>query len=164
MSIPTKIITELNDLEEEHDGSIKNVPESDPTLKKIRNFFSPDINLINKENKIKKLILDGYSRQEVVDKLSVSKDTIKKVIDKYDLEVRPLFTYVAVKEGCPRIYSHNYQYYHQVISGNPWKLALVRKALAKKGYTLIKLHKPSHWKNLAKGDIYLERHSYNIKK
>lgn len=164
MSIPTKIITELNELEEAHDGSVKNVPENDPTLEEIRNFFSPDISYINKENRIKKLILDGYSRQEVVDRLSVSKDTIKKVIDKYDLEVRPLFTYVAVKENSPRIYSHNYQYYHQVISGHPWKLELVRKALAKKGYTLIKLHKPSHWKNLAPGDIYLERHSYCIKK
>ena len=163
MTIPAKIITELNELEATHDGSVKDVPESDPTLEKIRNFFNPDVNPINKENEIKKLILDGYSRQEVVDKLSVSKDTIKKVIDKYDLEVRPLFTYVAVKEDCPRIYSHNYQNYNQVISGHPWKLDLVRKALAKKGYRLIKLHSPSHWKNLMSGDMYLERKGFCVK-
>ena len=45
MSIPAKIITELNELEEAHDGSVKNVPENDPTLEEIRNFFSPDISL-----------------------------------------------------------------------------------------------------------------------
>ena len=164
MSIPTSIISELNELEADHDGTLKNVPEDNPTLKKLRLFFNPSENPIKKENEIKQLIEDGYSRQEVVDRLSVSKDTIRNVIDKYDLEVRPLLTYVAVKENSPRIYSHNYQNYYQVISGHPWKLDLVRKALAKKGYRLIKLHNPSHWKNLMPGDMYLERKGFCVKK
>ncbi|QHJ78319.1 MAG: hypothetical protein [Bacteriophage sp.] len=163
MSIPVSILSQLNELEADHDGSIKNVPEDNPKLKKLRLFFNPSENPIKKENEIKQLILDGYSRQEVVDRLSVSKDTIRNVIDKYDLEVRPLLTYVAVKENSPRIYSHNYQNYYQVISGHPWKLDLVRKALAKKGYRLIKLHNPSHWKNLMPGDMYLERKGFCVK-
>lgn len=164
MAIPTKIIIDLNKLEEAHDGSVMSVPDNDPELKRLNQFFNPKIDRVEKENEIKKLIQDGYNRQEVGDKLSVSNDTVKNVIDKYDLEVRPLFTYVAVKENSPRIYSHNYQNYYQIISGHPWKLAPVRKALAKKGYRLIKLHNPSHWKNLMPGDMYLERKGFCVKK
>lgn len=164
MAIPTKIIIDLNKLEEAHNGTVMSVPSNDPELKRLNQFFNPKIDRVKKENEIKKLVIDGYSRQEVVDRLSVSKDTIRNVIDKYDLEVRPLLTYVAVKENSPRIYSHNYQNYYQVISGHPWKLDLVRKALAKKGYRLIKLHNPSHWKNLMPGDMYLERKGFCVKK
>lgn len=164
MAIPTKIIIDLNKLEEAHNGTVMSVPSNDPELKRLNQFFNPKIDRVKKENEIKKLVIDGYSRQEVVDRLSVSKDTIRNVIDKYDLEVRPLLTYVAVKENSPRIYSHNYQNYYQVISGYPWKLDLVRKALAKKGYRLIKLHNPSHWKNLMPGDMYLERKGFCVKK
>lgn len=164
MAIPTKIIIDLNKLEEAHNGTVMSVPNNDPELKRLNQFFNPKIDRVKKENEIKKLVIDGYSRQEVVDRLSVSKDTIRNVIDKYDLEVRPLLTYVAVKENSPRIYSHNYQNYYQVISGHPWKLDLVRKALAKKGYRLIKLHNPSHWKNLIPGDMYLERKGFCVKK
>lgn len=164
MAIPTKIIIDLNKLEEAHNGTVMSVPNNDPELKRLNQFFNPKIDRVKKENEIKKLVIDGYSRQEVVDRLSVSKDTIRNVIDKYDLEVRPLLTYVAVKENSPRIYSHNYQNYYQVISGHPWKLDLVRKALAKKGYRLIKLHNPSHWKNLMPGDMYLERKGFCVKK
>ena len=163
MAIPTKIIIDLNKLEEAHDGSVMSVPDNDPELKRLNQFFNPKIDRLEKENEIKKLIQDGYNRKEVGDKLSVSNDTVKNVIDKYDLEVRPLFTYVAVKENSPRIYSHNYQNYYQIISSHPWKLALVRKALAKKGYRLIKLHNPSHWKNLMPGDMYLERKGFCVK-
>lgn len=164
MAIPTKIIIDLNKLEEAHDGTVMSVPDNDPELRRLNQFFNPKIDRVEKENEIKKLIQDGYNRQEVGDKLSVSNDTVKNVIDKYDLEVRPLLTYVAVKENSPRIYSHNYQNYYQVISGHPWKLDLVRKALAKKGYRLIKLHNPSHWKNLMPGDMYLERKGFFVKK
>lgn len=164
MTIPAKIITELNELEADHDGTLKNVPEDNPTLKKLRLFFNPSENPIKKENEIKQLILDGFSRQEVVDKTSTSLDTVRKVVNRYHLVLRPLLTYVAVKKGSPKIYTNNYNNYHQVISGHHCGLPRMRKAMTRKGYRLIKLHKPTHWKNLAPGDIYLERHSYCIKK
>ena len=164
MSIPTSIISELNELEADHDGSIKNVPEDNPKLKKLRLFFNPSENPIKKENEIKQLIEDGFSRQEVVDKTSTSLDTVRKVINRYHLVIRPMFSYVAVKKGSPKIYSNNYYNYHQVISGRNCGLPKMRAALARKGYRLIRLHKPIHWKKLAPGDIYLERHSYNVKK
>ena len=164
MSIPTSIISELNELEADHDGSVKNVSEDDPTLQKLRLFFNPSENPIKKENEIKQLIEDGFSRQEVVDKTSTSLDTVRKVVNRYHLVLRPLLTYVAVKKGSPKIYTNNYNNYHQVISGHHCGLPRMRKAMARKGYRLIKLHKPRHWKSLAPGDICLERNSYNVKK
>lgn len=164
MSIPVSILSQLNELEADNDGSVKNVPEDNPTLKKLRLFFNPSENPIKKENEIKQLIEDGYSRQEVVDRTSTSLDTVRRVINRYHLVLRPLLTYVAVKKGSPKIYTNNYNNYYQVISGHHCGLPKMRKAMARKGYRLIKLHKPTHWKNLSPGDIYLERHSYNVKK
>ena len=94
-AIPVKIIDTMHELEHEY-KSLTNVPRKDTRLIKLNRFFNNDEDA--KDDKIKSLIIDGYSVREIEDMVKTSHERVSKVAIQYHIPIRQKFNYVAVKK------------------------------------------------------------------
>lgn len=152
-AIPVKIIDTMHELEHEY-KSLANVPGKDARLIKLNRFFN--ISGDAKDDKIKSLILDGYSVKEIEDMVKTSHERVSKVAIQYHIPIRQKYNYVAVKQGSPRIFSFNLAGFQAVTKSDTSNFKNAKQALTRKGYKLRRPQKPVRWSSVMPGDNYID--------
>lgn len=152
-AIPMEIMDTIIELEQDY-KSLSNVPKSDSRLIKLNCFFN--ISGDAKDDKIKSLILDGYSVREIEDMVKTSHERVSRVAVKYHIPIRQKYNYVAVKKGSPRIFSFNLAGFQTVTKSDTSNFKNAKQALTRKGYKLRVPQKPVRWGSVMPGDNYID--------
>ena len=152
-AIPVKIIDTMHELEHEY-KSLTNVPRKDTRLIKLNRFFNNDEDA--KDDKIKSLIIDGYSVREIEDMVKTSHERVSRVAIQYHIPIRQKFNYVAVKKNSPRIFSFSLAGFKVVTKSDTSNFKNAKQALKRKGYKLRVPQKPVRWSSVMPGDNYID--------
>lgn len=157
MDIPYDLIHKL----ENKYGTMSNVPENNATLIKIRNILWENESLSNienqleLENKVIQYVSEGYNALDIAKKTNKGIRTIRGLIKRLNLKLKPQFNYVAInKDTGQKIFSSSFKNY-EVITKQRVKFADSAKIyLYKKGYVLREARGVYRWKTLKNGDQY----------
>ena len=117
MDIPYDLIHKL----ENKYGTMSNVPENSATLIKIRNIFWENESLSNienqleLENKVIQYVSEGYNALDIAKKTNKGIRTIRGLINRLHLKLKPQFNYVAINKNTgQKIFSTSFKNYEVI--------------------------------------------------
>lgn len=151
----------LHNLEEKF-GSVKNVPESNLTLKKIRKIIGIRPHDESKQaiyqNDIKFLLDQGYTPREISDKLMASATTVYTVMRKNHYKIMPRFKYKLIDNKANiSIFANNQSSLFKIVNHSFCSLDEYKNYIANEGYRLVEKDSMFLWKDVKTGDqFYLQ--------
>ena len=157
MAIPYDLIHKL----ENQYGTMSNVPENSATLIKIRNIFWENESLSNienqleLENKVIQYVSEGYNALDIAKKTNKGIRTIRGLINRLHLKLKPQFNYVAINKNTgQKIFSTSFKNYEAITKQRVKFADSAKIYLYKKGYVLREARGVYRWKKLKNGDQY----------
>lgn len=163
--IPYDLLHEL----ENKFGSIANVPESNPTLIKIRKILKQDKNsaslAVSLEKDIQELLNEGFIVSEIADMLIVSVDTVRRSMRMFNMKPKPRFRYMVKSETNGEvIYGGSFKDFGKLINARCASFKLQQNYLLLEGYHLTKCKPVVLWGELENGQKYYQNGQLKVKK
>lgn len=159
--------TLLHNLEEKY-GTVKNVPESNLTLQKIRKIIGFSTHEDSKQamyqDDIKYLLRQGYRPKEIADKLVVSQTTVRIVMRKNHYKVMPRFKYRLVNSRANfSFFANNQNELIEIINHSCRSLDECKNYAAIEGYRLDVRDSMFLWRDVKTGDQFCRNGKWRIK-
>lgn len=163
-AIPYKL---LQNLEAQY-GSVKNVPESNLTLQKIRKIIGfsthDDSKQVVYQDDIRDLINQGFTIREIAMKLAIGETTVVNVAKKNHYHVKPKFRYKLVNRRFNNeIYVNNQKAVSKIINHKCNSLDEIRNYAAIAGYRFIINDNMFLWKDIKTGDKFIFKGKIEVK-
>lgn len=160
--------TLIHNLEEKY-GTIKNVPESNSTLQKIRKIIGFSTHDDSKQaiyrDDIRDLINQGFIPREISEKLMVCKTTVVKVAKKNHYHVKPRFRYKLINRRInAEIFVNNQKAISKLINHKCNSLDEIRNYAAIEGYQFIINDNMFLWKDVKTGDRFIFNGKMKVKR
>lgn len=155
MKIPYDLIHKL----EADYGSLDLVPDNNPILHQIHEQIGitarDNIDLTKYEKVVIDFMKDGFNLHDIVAKTGMSFYLVRQIASNYDLQPKPKFRYVAVKDHEPKIFSNGFENFQVIVESSCYSLTVAKIKLAFCGYHLYQARKAFLWRDLAWHDQYL---------
>lgn len=159
--------TLLHILEEKY-GSVKNVPESNRILQKIRKIIGFSTHDDSKQaiyrDDIRELINQGFTIREIAMKLAIGETTVANVTKKNHYHVKPRFRYKLINRRInAEIFVNNQKAVSKLINHKCNSLDEIRNYAAIEGYQFIINDNMFIWKDLKTGDRFILNGKMKVK-